>query len=56
MKHLVTCLLFLLALVILTGCQHSKAVQDEDEIESDMPWNIPQTWEGAPGIPGLNER
>jgi hypothetical protein len=22
--------------------------------ESDMPWNMPQSWEGAPGIPGLS--
>jgi hypothetical protein len=22
--------------------------------DSDMPWNTPQSWEGAPGIPGLS--
>ncbi len=24
--------------------------------ESDMPWNTPQTWEGAPMIPGLDNQ
>ena len=23
--------------------------------ESDMPWNAPQSWEGSPSIPGLNQ-
>ncbi len=22
--------------------------------DSDMPWNQPQSWEGAPSIPGFN--
>lgn len=22
--------------------------------ESDLPWNAPQSWEGAPSIPGFN--
>ncbi len=24
------------------------------ENDSDMPWNTPQAWEGAPGIPGFS--
>jgi hypothetical protein len=23
--------------------------------ESDMPWNMPQSWEGSPAIPGLSQ-
>ena len=23
-------------------------------VDSDMPWNTPQSWEGTPGIPGLS--
>ena len=46
---------FLLALVMAaltaTGC----ATRDPDG-ESHIPWNAPQPWEGAPGIPGLESR
>jgi len=24
--------------------------------ESDIPWNAPQSWEGAPSIPGMEGR
>ncbi|HMO03425.1 MAG TPA: hypothetical protein PKC67_00650 [Kiritimatiellia bacterium] len=33
----------------LTGC----ATTDPDR-DSDMPWNMPQSWEGSPAIPGLS--
>lgn len=36
---------------LLAGC----ATADPDA-ESDIPWNVPQRWEGAPGIPGLESR
>ena len=50
MKHLV--LLFTILMAVLTaGC----ATRNPDE-ESDIPWNSPQPWEGAPGIPGLESR
>jgi hypothetical protein len=47
--------LFRLAAVVLiavfagfiTGC----ATTDE----STIPWNTPQSWEGAPALPGLNQ-
>lgn len=35
-------------LALLSGC----ATTNED---SDLPWNMPQNWEGSPYIPGLNE-
>jgi len=38
----------------LAGC----ATTDENEdpgLESNIPWNQPQPWEGAPGIPGLSQ-
>lgn len=40
-----------LALLACAGC----STYDPDA-ESDIPWNAPQPWEGAPGIPGLNDR
>ncbi len=43
-------LLSLLAIpFVLTGC----ATTDPDR-DSDMPWNMPQSWEGSPAIPGLS--
>lgn len=39
------------AMTVFTGC----ATTDPDA-ESDIPWNAPQSWEGAPGIPGLEGR
>ena len=27
---------------------------DDDDNGSDLPWNTPQPWEGAPSIPGLD--
>ena len=50
MKALLFTLLFLAGLGV-TGC----ATRDPDA-ESDIPWNSPQSWEGAPGIPGLETR
>lgn len=40
-----------LAAFCLGGC--ATAGGDDDE-GSDLPWNTPQPWEGAPSIPGLN--
>ena len=36
--------LALLAACFLCGCATT---------ESDMPWNVPQPWEGSPTIPGM---
>jgi hypothetical protein len=36
------------ALLLVGGC----ASMDPDR-DSDMPWNVPQSWEGSPSIPGL---
>ena len=48
-------LILILALALLGllagGCKTTKP-----EEESDMPWNTPQSWEGAPMIPGLNNQ
>lgn len=47
-------LLFLLSAVAaasLCGC-----TTPDPDAESDIPWNAPQPWEGAPGIPGLESR
>jgi hypothetical protein len=35
--------------VVFVGC----ATTPSDR-ESDLPWNVPQSWEGAPMIPGFS--
>jgi len=45
-RHVLAWLLVLMAAVTFSGC----TTTDE---ESDLPWNTPQSWEGASGIPGL---
>ena len=39
---------------ILAGCETTEQNQDPG-LESNIPWNQPQPWEGAPGIPGLSQ-
>jgi hypothetical protein len=47
------CLVILgLAVIGVGGCK--TAGVNEDENGSDLPWNTPQPWEGAPAIPGLD--
>ena len=41
-----------LAAFCLSGCK--TAGGSEDDNGSDLPWNTPQPWEGAPSIPGMN--
>jgi hypothetical protein len=45
-------LLMLLALVVI-GLIPAGCATMEDE--SDLPWNTPQSWEGSPSIPGMNQ-
>lgn len=47
-KALLSALLLAAAMLLsgLSGCATT-------ENESDIPWNVPQSWEGRPGIPGL---
>jgi len=40
-------------LACLTGLLVGCASTDPDR-ESDLPWNMPQSWEGSPSIPGLS--
>jgi hypothetical protein len=47
------CILALLAAGLFTG---GCATTGADQPDSDIPWNAPQSWEGAPGIPGLEAR
>jgi hypothetical protein len=42
-------MLLVCGLWLVTGCETT-----EQNRESDIPWNQPQPWEGAPGIPGMN--
>lgn len=46
---LLTTVLIAVTTALLAGC----ASIDPDQ-ESDLPWNVPQTWEGSPSIPGLS--
>ena len=36
---------------LVAGCATA-----DPNAESDIPWNAPQPWEGAPGIPGLESQ
>lgn len=47
--------LLLLAVLAMASGLMGCATTDPDA-ESDIPWNAPQPWEGAPGIPGLEGR
>lgn len=38
-------LMIVSGLLLVAGCA--------TEVDSDMPWNTPQKWEGTPGIPGF---
>jgi hypothetical protein len=52
--HILLLLLIVLGLSVfcLSGCRTARG--SEDENGSDLPWNTPQPWEGAPAIPGLD--
>ena len=41
----VAVLLSAAALALCSGCS---------TVESDLPWNTPQSWEGSPYIPGMS--
>ena len=52
-RNMIYCLLIMeLAIFCISGCK--TAGGNEDENGSDLPWNTPQPWEGAPAIPGLD--
>jgi hypothetical protein len=46
--------MFLLLLGAAAGCLAGCATTDDRD--SELPWNMPQTWESAPSIPGLEPR
>lgn len=35
---------------LLTGCD-----TPDPRPDSELPWNMPQSWETAPSIPGINQ-
>lgn len=37
------------ALLLAAGCAHTIP----DESESTLPWNMPESWQGVPYIPGM---
>jgi len=39
---------------VLAGCTAPTYDDGTEREYSDMPWNTPATWEGTPGVPGLN--
>jgi hypothetical protein len=44
--RLILLLVVFSGLILVAGCA--------TESDSSMPWNTPQSWEGAPGIPGFS--
>ncbi len=48
--------LFLLLVSALTafGLSGCATTGSDDDNGSDLPWNTPQPWEGAPSIPGMD--
>ncbi|MCB1070019.1 MAG: hypothetical protein H7A43_04615 [Verrucomicrobia bacterium] len=40
-----------LLLMLSSGCAHTFP----DESESTLPWNMPESWEGVPYMPGLEQ-
>lgn len=48
-SHRALAAMLALAAMIVAGC----ASVDPDRA-SDLPWNVPQSWEGSPAIPGLS--
>jgi hypothetical protein len=42
----------ILLLVVFSGLLFAAGCATESD--SSMPWNTPQSWEGAPGIPGFS--
>jgi len=47
-RYIIASILLIIS-ISFSGC----ASHDPDR-ESDMPWNMPQSWEGSPSIPGMN--
>lgn len=50
--------LALLAVLVaaLAACLNGCATPNTDDSDSELPWNTPQSWEGAPMIPGLDRQ
>ncbi|MGA1530365.1 MAG: hypothetical protein ACO398_06400 [Kiritimatiellia bacterium] len=44
----------LFASLVLIAILSAGCASLRPDYESEMPWNTPQTWEGSPMIPGLN--
>lgn len=42
-----------LMMAALGGCATTR--QHEETEDSDIPWNVPATWEGVPAIPGFSQ-
>lgn len=47
-------LFFLFMLGLTVFCLGGCATAGGDDDGSDLPWNTPQSWEGAPSIPGMD--
>jgi len=48
--------LFLLMGVLLSAVVAGCATPGTGDNDSELPWNTPQPWEGAPLFPGFNEQ
>lgn len=45
---------FVVAVAWASALFYGCATTNLDHDESELPWNTPQSWEGAPSIPGLS--
>ncbi len=52
-RNLLFALPALLLAISFSACVSTPVDPDAD---SDLPWNVQQSWEGAPGIPGFDGR
>ncbi len=53
MKQMLTYKFIAAFIAVVTVMLASGCASSDPNRESEMPWSTPQTWEGAPSIPGM---
>ncbi|HMP72904.1 MAG TPA: hypothetical protein PKE55_06520 [Kiritimatiellia bacterium] len=49
LRRITLILMFAAGAALYSGCAHP-------DRESELPWNTPQSWEGSPFLPGMDQR